>query len=98
LVLQEKERLDKEEATTTTKLLCLQKQRRFLKKRASTLISCSLRTINKLDKVKDKERQIKEKHATAKAIAKLSIALQAAPKQFANPFAKIKISLLLLKV
>jgi len=54
--------------------------------------------MDKLDKAKEKERQIEEERAVTKATARLSVALQAAPRQSANPFAKIKIPLLPLKV
>jgi hypothetical protein len=53
-----------------------------------------LKTLNKLEEVKEKERQIEEEHVANKAAANLFYAL--APK--ADPFAKVKIPLLLLEV
>ena len=77
---------------------CLKRQQEFLKSKGKDIVCRGLKTLNKLKEVKEREKQIKEERATIKATAKLSFALQAALKQFANPFAKIKILLLPLKV
>ena len=72
----------------------LKKQKKFLKSKGKDMVCYSLKTLNKLEKAKEKEKQIKEKHAANKATANLFYAL--VPK--ANPFAKIKIPLLPLGV
>ena len=76
----------------------LKRQQEFLKSKDKDIVRCSLKTLNKLKEVKEREKQIKGERAAIKAAIKLFIALQATLKQFANPFAKIKIPLLLLEV
>ena len=58
------------------------------------MVCCSLKTLNKLKEVKEKERQIKTKRVATKATTTQTYG-QATK---ANPFAKIKILLLPLKV
>jgi len=62
------------------------------------MVCHGLKTLNELEEVEERERQIEEERAAIKAAARLSIALQAALRQFANPFAKIEIPLLPLEV
>jgi len=47
----------------------LKKQQEFLKSKGKNMVCYSLKTLNKLKKVKEKERQIKTKHTTVKATA-----------------------------
>jgi hypothetical protein len=56
-----------------------------------------LKTLNKLKKAKEKERQIKTKHTTTKAAAMPSNALALLLTK-ANPFVSVKVPLLPLKV
>jgi len=58
------------------------------------MVCHSLKTLDELEEVKERERQIETKHAAIKA-AVIQVYSQAA---IANPFAKIKILLLPLKV
>jgi len=62
------------------------------------MVRHGLKTLDKLEEVEEKEKQIEEERAAVKAAAMSSIALQAAPRQSANPFAKIEILLLPLEV
>ena len=78
-------------------LTCLQrlkKQEKFFKLKGKDIICYSLKTLNELEEVKERERQIKTKRAAIKATAS-QVYSQAA---VANPFAKIKILLLPLEV
>ena len=52
--------MDREEEESTTKLLCLQKYKKFLQKRAGEMLHHSLKTIDELDEVEEKERKDKE--------------------------------------
>jgi len=45
----------------------LKRQQEFLKFKGKDMVCCSLKTLNKLEEVKGKERQIKIKHAAIKA-------------------------------
>jgi hypothetical protein len=56
-----------------------------------------LKTLDKLEKAKEKERQIKTKHTITKAIAMLSNVLVLLLTK-ANPFASVKVPLLPLEV
>jgi hypothetical protein len=56
-----------------------------------------LKILDKLEKAKEKEKQIKTKHIATKAATKLSNTLALLLTK-ANPFAKIKVLLLFLKV
>jgi hypothetical protein len=58
------------------------------------MVCCGLKTLNKLEEVKERERQIETKHAAVKAAA-TQVYSQAAA---ANPFAEIEILLLPSKV
>ena len=58
------------------------------------MVCYSLKTLNKLEEVKEKERQIEKECAANKAATNLFYALALK----ADPFAKIKIPLLSLKV
>jgi hypothetical protein len=75
----------------------LEKQKKFLKSKGKDIVCYSLKTLDKLEKVEEKERQIETKHATAKAVAMPSNALALSLTK-ANPFASVKVPLLLLKV
>jgi hypothetical protein len=59
------------------------------------MVYYSLKTINKLDKVKEKEKQIKSKQAATAAILSSILVLSTTKT---NPFASLKVLLLLLKV
>ena len=47
----------------------LEKQQEFLKSKGKDIVCYSLKTLNKLEKVKERERQIKLKYTAVKAIA-----------------------------
>ena len=72
----------------------LKKQQKFLKLKGKDIVCYSLKTLNKLKEVEEKERQIEIKRATVKA-ATTQIYGQATK---ANPFARIRILLLPPKV
>ena len=55
-LLREQERLDKEEEETTSKLLRLQRQKRFLRQRASEMLRRGLNSLDELDAAEEKER------------------------------------------
>ena len=55
-MLREQERLDKEEEETTSKLLRLQRQKRFLRQRASEMLRRGLNSLDELDAAEEKER------------------------------------------
>jgi hypothetical protein len=78
-------------------LKCLKKQKKFLKSKGKDIVCYSLRTLNKLEKVKEKERQIKSKRIATKAATIPSNALALLLTKV-NPFARIKVLLLLPKV
>ena len=52
----------------TACVLCLEKQQKFLKSKGKDMVRCGLKTLNKLEKVKEKERQIETKRVTIKAV------------------------------
>ena len=72
----------------------LEKQQRFLKSKGKDIVRRGLKTLNKLEKAKERERQIETKHAAVEAAA-TQVHGQAA---LANPFVRIEILLLPLKV
>jgi hypothetical protein len=72
----------------------LEKQKKFLKTKGKDMVRHGLKTLNKLEEAEAKEKQIEDKRAANKAAANSYHA--SAPK--ADPFAKIEIPLLLLKV
>jgi hypothetical protein len=78
-------------------ICCLKKQERFFKSKGKDIVCYKLKTLDKLKEVEEKERQIEAKHIATKAIAKpfntLALLLTKA-----NPSAKLKALLLLLKV
>jgi hypothetical protein len=71
----------------------LKKQKKFLKSKGKDMVRCSLRTLDKLKKAKEKERQIETEHATTKAAAMLSNVLALLLTKV-NPFVSVKIPLL----
>jgi len=48
---------------------CLKRQQEFLKSKGKDMVCYNLKTLNKLEEVKERERQIKTKHAAIKATA-----------------------------
>ena len=70
------------------------KQKKFLKLKSKDIVYYSLKTLNKLEKTKEKKKQIKIECTVIKAIA---IQIQTLVAK-TNPFVKIKIPLLLPKV
>jgi hypothetical protein len=82
---------------STSWICCLKKQERFFKSKGKDIVCYSLKTLNKLEKAKEKERQIETKHITTKATAMLSNVLALLLTK-ANPFASVKVPLLFLKV
>jgi hypothetical protein len=80
-----------------SRICCLKKQERFLKSKSKDIVCYSLKTLDKLEEAKEKERQIGTKHIAAKAIAMPSNALALLLTK-ANPFADVKVFLLPLKV
>ena len=59
-ILREQQRLDVEEEEAIAKILRLRKQKRFLSKRMSKMISYSLKTLDKLNTKEEKERLERE--------------------------------------
>jgi hypothetical protein len=59
------------------------------------MVRCSLKTINELDKAKEKEKQIKPKQAAAAAMPSNALVLS---KTRTDPFVSLKVLLLPLKV
>jgi hypothetical protein len=47
----------------------LKRQQEFLKSKGKDIVCCSLKTFNKLEEVKERERQIEIKHTAVKAVA-----------------------------
>jgi hypothetical protein len=77
----------------------LEKQQSFLKSKGKDIVCCSLKTIDKLDKIKEKEKQIKLKQAATAAILSNDLRLSApAPRAKSDPFASLKVLLLPPKV
>ena len=56
-LLREQDRLDREEEETTSKLLRLQKQKKFLRQRATQMVQRGLKTLDELDEVEEKEKR-----------------------------------------
>ncbi|TVY12487.1 hypothetical protein LARI1_G009615 [Lachnellula arida] len=56
-LLREQDRLDQEEEEATSKLLRLQKQKKFLRVRASEMIRRGLKTLDELDAVEESEQK-----------------------------------------
>ena len=72
----------------------LKKQQRFLKSKGKDMVCCGLKTLNKLEEAKERERQMETERAAVK-VAAIQVHGQAA---LANPFARIEIPLLPLEV
>jgi hypothetical protein len=86
--------------TVCKNIACLKrfkKQKKFLKSKGKDIVCCSLKMLNKLEKAKEKEKQIKTKYTTTKAIAIPSNVLALLLTK-ANPFASVKVPLLFLEV
>jgi hypothetical protein len=81
-VLREEQRLDAEEEATTAKLLRLQRQRKFLRKRAREMLRRGLKTMDELDEAEEKERQEKE---NSERVGREAAAT--APAELSDPFA-----------
>jgi hypothetical protein len=64
-----------------------------LKSKGKDIVRYSLKTIDKLNKVKEKEKQIKFKHTAAETAAMPSNTLALSTTK-TNPFAKLKVLLL----
>jgi hypothetical protein len=75
----------------------LKKQKKFLKSKGKDIVCCSLKMLDKLKEVKEKERQIESKRVATKVVAMLSIVLALLLTKV-NPFVKIKVPLLFPKV
>jgi hypothetical protein len=75
----------------------LKKQKKFFKSKGKDIVCYGLKTLDKLKKAKEKERQIKTKHVTAKAATMPSNALTLLLTN-TNPFANVKVLLLPLEV
>jgi hypothetical protein len=81
------------------RICCLKKQERFLKSKGKDIVCCSLKTLNKLEEAKEKERQIESEHVTVIANIKPSSAYALVlPITETNPFAGLKALLLFPKV
>ena len=72
----------------------LKKQQEFLKSKGKDMVRCGLKTLNELEEVEEREKQIETERAATKAAATL-VHGQAA---LVNPFAEIEILLLPLEV
>jgi hypothetical protein len=75
----------------------LKKQQEFLKSKGKDIVCYSLKTLNKLKKAKEKERQIETKRVATKATA-MPFNVLALLLTRANPFASVKVPLLPLEV
>jgi hypothetical protein len=75
----------------------LKKQKRFLKSKGKDIVCYSLKTLDKLEEAKEKERQIEIKCTTVKATTMPSNALVLLLTK-ANPFVSVKVPLLSLEV
>ena len=64
-LLKEQNRLNWKKKKITSKLLCFQKQKKFLCHRAIQIVQYGLKTLDKLDKVKEREKRkaVKQKEA-----------------------------------
>jgi hypothetical protein len=77
----------------------LKKQKLFLKSKGKDMVCRGLKTINKLDKVKEKERQIETKQAAiATMLSNNPRPCALAPRVESNPFASPEVPLLPPKV
>jgi hypothetical protein len=73
------------------RICCLKKQERFLKSKGKDIVCHSLKTLDKLEKAKEKERQMESEHATTKAAARpSSVCVLALSLTRTNPFARLK--------
>jgi hypothetical protein len=72
----------------------LKKQQRFLKSKSKDMVCRSLKTLDKLEEVEEKEKQMEEERAACKAAATAYALALLEP----DPFAKIEIPLLSSKV
>jgi hypothetical protein len=90
----EKERAFQLIVKNTAYVLCFEKQQRFLKSKRKDIVCRGLKTLNKLEETEEKEKQIKEERAASKA----AVTAYALALSEPDPFAKIEILLLLLKV
>jgi Lon protease-like protein len=73
----------------------LEKQMKFLKSKGKDMVCCSLTTMDKLDKVEEKEKQMESEQAATAAILSNVPILSATE---ADPFAGLEVLLLPLKV
>ena len=97
-VLEAEEACIKAKKETAFRLVCenmscierLEKQQEFLKSKGRDIVRRGLKTLNELEEVKEKERQIETERAAAEAAATQVYSLAAK----ADPFAGIKIPLL----
>jgi hypothetical protein len=85
--------------TVCKNIVCLErlkKQKRFLKSKGKDMLCHGLKTLNKLEEAKEREKQKEEKHAT-KVAATLFVPTSNL-LLMSNPFAKLKVPLLPPKV
>jgi hypothetical protein len=75
----------------------LKKQKKFFKSKGKDIVCYSLKTLDKLKEAEEKERQIESECATTKAAAIPSNVLVLSLTE-ANPFASVKVPLLLPEV
>jgi hypothetical protein len=73
----------------------LKRQERFLKSKGKDIVCRSLKTLNKLKKTEEKERQTETEHVATTATARLSSAyVLALSVTETNPFVRLKALLL----
>jgi hypothetical protein len=70
------------------------KQKKFLKSKGKDMVRRSLKTLDKLEEVEEKEKQMEEERAATRAAATVCALAPSKP----DPFTRIEILLLLLKV
>jgi hypothetical protein len=77
----------------------LKKQQAFLKSKSKDIVRCGLKTIDKLNKAEEKEKQIELKHVASAAMLSNSLILSAlALRVKSDPFAGVEVLLLPPKV
>jgi hypothetical protein len=77
------------------RIRCLKKQQSFLKSKGKDMVRRSLKTMDKLDKAKEKEKQIKSKQAATAATLSNNLILSVLVLRVkANPFVNLEVPLL----
>jgi hypothetical protein len=91
----EKEKALRLMSETSARILRLKKQQEFLRSKDKDMVRCGLKTLDKLEEAEGKERQEEERKRATEAAAILSTIV---PKSQSDPFTRLEIPLLPLKV